>query len=59
MKAGALRKRAVRAVVRKLQRCRVHFMSNLLAHVPQRDKSMIAALVRMVFAQPDREAADQ
>jgi putative transposase len=41
------------------QRCRVHFMRNLLAHVPQRDKSMIAALVRMVFAQPNREAAGQ
>jgi putative transposase len=41
------------------QRCRVHFMRNLLAYVPQRDKSMIAALVRMVFAQPNREAAGQ
>lgn len=41
------------------QRCRVHFMRNLLAHVPQRDKSMIAALVRMIFAQPNRKAAGQ
>ena len=41
------------------QRCRVHFMRNLLAHVPQRDKSMIAALVRTVFAQPNRQAAGQ
>lgn len=39
------------------QRCRVHFMRNLLAHVPQKDKSMVAALVRMVFAQTHRQAA--
>jgi transposase-like protein len=41
------------------QRCRVHFMRNLLAHVPQKDKSMVAALVRMVFAQTNRKAAGE
>jgi putative transposase len=41
------------------QRCRVHFMRNLLAHVPQKDKSLVAAVVRMVFAQPNRKAAGQ
>ena len=41
------------------QRCRVHFMRNLLAHMPQRDKSLVAALVRMVFAQPNRRVAGQ
>jgi putative transposase len=41
------------------QRCRVHFMRNLLAHIPQRDKSLVAALVRMVFAQPKREVAGE
>jgi putative transposase len=41
------------------QRCRVHCMRNLLAHVPQRDKSLVAALVRMVFAQPNRQVAGQ
>jgi putative transposase len=41
------------------QRCRVHFMRNLLAHIPQRDKSLVAALVRMVFAQPNRQVAGQ
>ena len=41
------------------QRCRVHFMRNLLAHVPQGDKSLVAALVRTVFAQPHRQAASQ
>ncbi len=41
------------------QRCRVHFMRNLLAHVPHKDKSLVAAVVRMVFAQPNRQAAGQ
>ncbi len=41
------------------QRCRVHCMRNLLAHIPQRDKSMVAALVRMIFAQPNRQVAGQ
>lgn len=41
------------------QRCRVHFMRNLLAHVPQGDKSMVAAAVRTIFAQPNHKAARQ
>ena len=41
------------------QRCRVHFMRNVLAHVPKRDKALIAAAIRTVFAQPDRDAAKQ
>jgi transposase-like protein len=40
------------------QRCRVHFMRNLLAHVPRGDKSIVAAALRTIFAQPDRPAAD-
>jgi transposase-like protein len=39
------------------QRCRVHFMRNLLAHIPQGDKSLVAATVRTIFAQPSRAAA--
>jgi transposase-like protein len=39
------------------QRCRVHFMRNLLAHVPRGDKSMVAAALRTIFAQQDRQAA--
>lgn len=41
------------------QRCRVHFMRNLLAHVPQGDKAMVAAAVRTIFAQPNHQAARQ
>lgn len=41
------------------QRCRVHFVRNVLAHIPKGDKAMIAAGVRTIFAQPDRKAAGQ
>ena len=41
------------------QRCRVHFMRNVLAHIPQADKSMVAAAVRTIFTQPDRGVASQ
>jgi transposase-like protein len=41
------------------QRCRVHFMRNLLAHIPHADKSMVAAALRTIFAQPTRDAAGQ
>jgi putative transposase len=41
------------------QRCRVHCMRNILAHVPKRDKALVAAAIRTIFAQPDREAAKQ
>jgi len=41
------------------QRCRVHFLRNLLARIPQGDKAMVAAVVRTIFAQPHREAAGQ
>lgn len=41
------------------QRCRVHFLRNLLARVPQRDKAVVAATVRTIFAQPDRQAAGE
>jgi transposase-like protein len=39
------------------QRCRVHFMRNVLAHIPRREKSMVAAGLRTIFVQPDPESA--
>jgi transposase-like protein len=39
------------------QRCRVHFMRNLLSHVPRGDQAMMAAALRTIFAQPDQTAA--
>lgn len=39
------------------QRCRVHFMRNVLAHIPRRDKRAVADAVRMIFNQPDRYSA--
>lgn len=39
------------------QRCRVHFMRNLLATVPQAMREPIAAIVRTIFAQPDHASA--
>src|SRR3990172_5269693 len=41
------------------QRCRVHFMRNVLAHIPKGSKSVVAAALRTIFAQPDRAAATQ
>jgi putative transposase len=35
------------------QRCRVHFMRNVLAKVPKASAEMVAAAVRTIFAQPD------
>jgi len=39
------------------QRCRVHFMRNVLAHIPRRDKLAVADAVRMIFNQTDRYSA--
>lgn len=52
-------KAAVRAVFAgaSWQRCRVHFVRNVLAHIPKGDKAMMAAAVRTIFAQPDRKSA--
>ena len=39
------------------QRCRVHLLRDLLAHVPRHASSMVAAFVRTIFTQPDEAAA--
>ena len=37
------------------QRCRVHFIRNVLAHVAKGEGEMVAAVFRTIFAQPDLE----
>jgi len=39
------------------QRCRVHFMRNLLARIPHKDKKAVADAVRLIFNQPCRQSA--
>jgi transposase-like protein len=38
------------------QRCRTHFMRNLLTRVPKSAQSFVATMVRSIFAQPDSES---
>jgi putative transposase len=37
------------------QRCRVHFLRNVLAAVPKGNAEMVAAAIRTIFAQPDQQ----
>lgn len=39
------------------QRCRVHFMRNLLSSVPKGAQDTVAAVVRSIFSQPDHASA--
>ncbi len=39
------------------QRCRTHFLRNLLTRVPKSAGPFVATLVRSIFAQPDADAA--
>jgi transposase-like protein len=40
------------------QRCRVHFMRNVLSRVRKVEAQMVAALIRTIFAQADKGAAE-
>lgn len=40
------------------QRCRVHFMRNVLSRVSRRNQPIVAALVKTIFAQASREEAE-
>jgi putative transposase len=48
-------RQAVQAVLvgASVQRCRVHFLRNVLAQVPKGSAEMVAAAIRTIFAQPD------
>lgn len=39
------------------QRCRVHFMRNVLAYLPKGQRAVVTALLRTVFAQDDADGA--
>ena len=41
------------------QRCKVHFMRNILAHIPQTSKERIGAELKQIWLQPSREMAEQ
>ena len=48
---------AVQAVLAgaAVERCRVHFVRNVLAQVPKGSAEMVAAAIRTIFAQPDAQ----
>jgi transposase-like protein len=41
------------------QRCMVHFARNIVAHVPKHAQPAVSMVVRQIFAQPDRKAAQE
>jgi putative transposase len=41
------------------QRCRTHFLRNLLTRVPKSAQSFVATMVRSIFAQPDAESVHE
>ena len=41
------------------QRCRVHFMRNVLCRVPRGSQEMVAAAIRTIFAQPDASSVKE
>ena len=57
--------KGIQAAVRKSflgtawQRCKVHFMRNILAHIPHREKNRFAAELKQIWVQNDLESANR
>lgn len=41
------------------QRCKVHFMRNILAHIPAKEKESFAAQLKQIWNQPDQPSAQR
>jgi transposase-like protein len=41
------------------QRCKVHFMRNILVHIPQKEKEFFAAQIKKIWLAPSAELARQ
>jgi putative transposase len=39
------------------QRCKVHFMRNIMAHIPAKEKASFAAKLKQIWLQPDIDSA--
>ena len=52
-----LRAAATRVFNASLQRCRVHWMRNALAHAPAKQRPAVAAMLKTIFAQDSAKAA--
>lgn len=54
-------RKAIRAVLNGTtwQRCTVHFLRNVLSHVPKKAQGFVSAAVRNIFVQPDLKAAKE
>jgi transposase-like protein len=52
-----LRAAAAKVFHASLQRCRVHWMRNALAHVPPKQRPAVVAMLKTIFAQDAVEAA--
>ena len=40
------------------QRCKVHFMRNILAHVPAKGKAVFSEKLKQIWLQPDKKSAE-
>jgi len=39
------------------QRCKVHFMRNIMAHIPHKEKKRFAERLKQIWLQPDKQSA--